>query len=173
MQSSTMISHLSQRQLIADTSMHDLLSKSSGSVGPAIEPNRLKRDHPGVEFLGLVGFDTRGQRFVFLQIAAYGEEGAESIPPPLLTIRPDETRRFIINSGEERRYEDTQLSRRQQEVLQLVAGGLANDQIARKLVISKNTVKVHLRNIFDKLQVRSRTEAAVIYTMRQGWLTGI
>ncbi len=65
--------------------------------------------------------------------------------------------------------EDTALSEREQEVLPLVAMGYTSLQIARKLVISHNTVKVHMRNIFDKLKVQSRTEAAT-YAVRRGWV---
>jgi LuxR family maltose regulon positive regulatory protein len=54
------------------------------------------------------------------------------------------------------------LSRREREVLELVAQGLANKEIARALFISEPTVKVHIRHILEKLGVRTRTEAAVI-----------
>jgi len=61
------------------------------------------------------------------------------------------------------------LSERELEILKLVATGASNQQIARDLFISVNTVKVHLRNIFGKLGVESRTEAT-LYAVRQGWV---
>lgn len=53
------------------------------------------------------------------------------------------------------------LSRREREVLALVAEGLTNKEIAKTLFISEATTKVHVRHIFEKLGVRSRTEAAL------------
>lgn len=59
------------------------------------------------------------------------------------------------------------LSERELEILQLVATGASNKQIAKQLFISTNTVKVHLRNIFTKIDAASRTEAAM-YAVRLG-----
>jgi DNA-binding NarL/FixJ family response regulator len=52
-----------------------------------------------------------------------------------------------------------ELSEREREVLQLLARGLTNGQIAQALVVSPKTVRNHVSNIFTKLQVRDRAEA--------------
>lgn len=65
--------------------------------------------------------------------------------------------------------QDNPLSKREQEILTLVARGLTNQEIAKELVISPNTVKVHLRNTFDKLEAASRTEA-IVKAAQAGWI---
>jgi DNA-binding NarL/FixJ family response regulator len=62
-----------------------------------------------------------------------------------------------------------QLSQREREVLVRVARGKTNQQIADDLFLSVSTVKVHIRNIFDKLNLPNRTEAAV-FAVREGLL---
>ncbi|GKX42857.1 response regulator transcription factor [Pectobacterium odoriferum] len=54
------------------------------------------------------------------------------------------------------------LSERQHEVLQLIASGASNKQISRTLNISAGTVKSHLESIFRRLNVRNRTQAAIV-----------
>jgi DNA-binding NarL/FixJ family response regulator len=55
-----------------------------------------------------------------------------------------------------------QLTKREKEVLSLIGMGATNREIANNLSIAENTVKVHLRNIMDKLQVQSRLQAALM-----------
>ncbi|KFX07784.1 transcriptional regulator NarP [Pectobacterium betavasculorum] len=62
----------------------------------------------------------------------------------------------------------TVLTERELDVLQEVASGLSNKQIAAVLYISEETVKVHIRNMLRKLNVRSRVAAAVLYLETRG-----
>ncbi len=61
------------------------------------------------------------------------------------------------------------LSERELSVIRLAARGLGNKQIADEMALSPRTVEGHLRSIFNKLAVGSRTEA-VLYGLRKGWL---
>ena len=66
---------------------------------------------------------------------------------------------------------EVELTPRELEVLQLVAYGLSNKEIAQRLSVSARTVNFHLDNVYSKLGVSSRTEAAVL-ALRQGWVRG-
>ena len=65
---------------------------------------------------------------------------------------------------------ENSLTDREQEVLQLIADGMNNREIAEKLVISEKTVKTHVSNILNKLHLDDRTQAA-IYALRHGLTT--
>ena len=60
------------------------------------------------------------------------------------------------------------LTRREREIVALMAAGVTSDhEIAERLVVSGNTVKYHLGNIFAKLQMRNRAQV-VAYALRNG-----
>jgi DNA-binding NarL/FixJ family response regulator len=63
---------------------------------------------------------------------------------------------------------ETTLTRRETEILQLVAGGLTNKEIAGQLTITEGTVKNHVHNALEKLHLTNRTQAAA-YTVSQGF----
>jgi len=54
------------------------------------------------------------------------------------------------------------------EILRLVAEGLTNEEIGKRIFISEKTVKTHLTNIFDKLKVNNRFKAALLSMDRPG-----
>ena len=61
------------------------------------------------------------------------------------------------------------LTTREQEILTLMARGMSNRDVSEELFISEKTVKNHVSNIFQKMQVRDRTQA-VIHAIKQGWV---
>ena len=60
---------------------------------------------------------------------------------------------------DERKREDLGITRRELEILELIAQGMSNREIAEKLYVSENTVKTHSSRVFDKLGARRRTQA--------------
>lgn len=66
--------------------------------------------------------------------------------------------------------EEKVLSDREFEVLELIAYGCKNYEIALALEIEVRTVRFHVENILDKLRVKNRTEAAS-HAFRNGWIT--
>ncbi len=64
---------------------------------------------------------------------------------------------------------DSILTRRESEILQLVAGGLSNKEIANELTITEGTVKNHVHNALEKLHLTNRVQAAA-YAVRQGFV---
>jgi DNA-binding CsgD family transcriptional regulator len=66
---------------------------------------------------------------------------------------------FTLNAAEVRRLG---ITKRELEILELIAQGLSNREIAEKLFVSENTVKTHSSRLFDKLSAKRRTQAVQI-----------
>ncbi len=69
----------------------------------------------------------------------------------------------LIHSGSSFHYEDYDISRRELEIIRLIADGLSNKEIASQLFLSEGTVRNYLSSILDKVQLRDRTQVAVFY----------
>ena len=93
-------------------------------------------------------------------------DGQSLISPSMATKLLTEFASMIKKTDTRQQVPTPRLTDREMEVLKLVAKGLANRDIARQLFISENTVKNHVRNILEKLQLHSRMEA-VVYAVRE------
>ena len=60
---------------------------------------------------------------------------------------------------DEKKREDLSITRREMEILELIAQGMSNREIAEKFFVSENTVKTHSSRVFDKLGAKRRTQA--------------
>ena len=84
-------------------------------------------------------------------------------------LDPDATTRvlrLLRGSGAEGGADLSVLSNQERRVLALVAEGLTNKQVGEQLSLSENTVKNYLVNVFEKLQVKRRAQAAAIYVQQ-------
>lgn len=92
--------------------------------------------------------------------------GQSLIPPSMASKLLTEFATMAKREDTARQLPVPRLTDREMEVLELVARGMSNRDIASELTISENTVKNHVRNILDKLQLHSRMEAA-LYAVRE------
>ena len=72
---------------------------------------------------------------------------------------PVPAREFVMNQA---RLEQLGITARELEILELIARGMSNREIAEKLFVSENTVKTHSSRLFDKLSAKRRTQAVQI-----------
>jgi LuxR family transcriptional regulator, maltose regulon positive regulatory protein len=93
--------------------------------------------------------------------ALVGNQGARHELQGIVFRARDEALATSLGLDQTIRRTPSVLSRREREVLQLVAEGLTNKEIAQNLFISEATAKIHVRHILEKLGVHSRTEAAL------------
>lgn len=85
--------------------------------------------------------------------------GESYIQPNMTTELVKEFNRVTLNEKE--KHDESNLTTREVEVLELIAEGMINKEIAQKLYISEKTVKNHVSSIFKKLNVSDRTQAAI------------
>lgn len=145
---------------------------------------RIKGEWPEIGILILTLYDDEQYVYALIDAGAAGyllktADGSEvvdavrrirlgeSVLSPAVTQKV--VRRFAHGGRPPGQPDPSPLSEREREVLRLAAGGASNKLIARDLEVSVRTVHAHMRNIFTKLGVASRTEA-VMLAVRRGWL---
>lgn len=137
---------------------------------------RLSQQHPDVRVVMLTSFDDTEQVQAALQAGAIGYllknadvmEVLQAIRAAMQgepTLSPDITRALI--HANRNPAPDFGLTERELEVLQLLAQGMRNAQIARRLSLSLSTVKFHVSAILRKLEVENRTEAVTLALQHQ------
>jgi two-component system, NarL family, response regulator LiaR len=140
----------------------------------------LRDEQPDAKILVLTSFDDDDKVFAAIKLGAQGYLLKDSPPELLLqaiqdiflgksSLHPDIARKVLreIRHPPALPPAEQPLTEREIEVLQLVAQGLSNQEVAQRLVISDRTVAGHVRNILAKLHLASRTQAA-LYAIRTG-----
>jgi DNA-binding NarL/FixJ family response regulator len=152
-----------------------------------IEATRqIKAIYPNIAILPLTGYDDDEYVFALLEAGAAGyllkdssgEELIEAIRQVMTgepVLHPKIMKKVLnrLRSPVEEQVTQTAgevLSDRETEVLRLAAQWMSNMEIADSLTLSVRTVQTHLRSIFNKLGVGSRSEA-IVFGLKKGWLT--
>jgi DNA-binding NarL/FixJ family response regulator len=136
---------------------------------------RLKESLPATQIIVLTVYEDSEHIFRALKAGASGYLLKRSEPEEVLDAIKDareggapmssQIARRVVHSFHEpaQSNADVKLTERENEILSFLSKGFANKEIADKLEISVPTVRTHLRHIYEKLHVRSRTEAIVKY----------
>lgn len=153
-----------------------VLDLEMGPMGGLQCLEQIRTQHPAVRVLVLTAYSDGESMRAALEGGAAGF--ALKTEPPQQTVAsirqvyrgqlvfPLAARRWLLRTPA--LAEPTQPTDREMEILALVSEGLTNAQIARRLRVSDNTVKFHLQNVYLKLGVRNRTEAAAYYLRTRG-----
>jgi len=152
--------------------MDDLLPDGDGVVAA----RRIRADQPEVKALILTGSGNQGALSEALEAGLVGcLEKTAALDRLAAAVRAVTRGEVVIESQTRRRLtramrgDHTELTRREREVLALLAEGLSNRAIAERLVLSLHTVRTHVQTILRKLDAHSKLEAVAVAT-RDGLL---
>lgn len=137
---------------------HVVVHVGAGDPTPALR--RLARELPRTRLVAVIpAVERSAVRWALLSGADGIVAVAELAATLPVTVRAVWAGQTAVPSAARAVLETAELSFREREVLNLVAAGLTNAQIARRLCLTEHTVKSHVSSVFAKLRVHSRSEA--------------
>ena len=157
-----------------------LMDVSMPRMGGVEATRQIKREFPHIGIIALTMYDEQQYIFDLVRAGATGYllkdtesaqiveairaiyRGESLIHPSVASKILAEFSLLAQKKGKKPSWEDHDLTEREITVLRLVADGKTNKEIANNLDLSEKTVKNHVRNIFHKLQVYDRTQAAIL-----------
>jgi NarL family two-component system response regulator LiaR len=165
------------RKLKPDVIIMDLLLPRKDGVTAITE---IKKINPDARILVLTSCSDDNHVFSSIKAGASGYLLQDTPPEELIqairdvyqgksSLHPVIARKVIqeLHQPSDLPHGGEPLSEREVEVLQYVAQGMSNQDIARTLVIKEGTVRIHVGNILNKLQLANRTQAT-LYALRKG-----
>lgn len=148
-----------------------LMDLSMPGVDGVTATRRIVSNHPGIHVIVLTSYSDRQWIDDALQAGAEGyllkHSGPEVVVAGIREVMAggapldSKAARILLSSHRDRTVPGAGLTQREGEVLDLVRSGLSNRAIARQLRISERTVKAHLTNIFQRIGVQDRMQAAL------------
>lgn len=164
-------------RLTPDVILLDLQMPKKNGIEAIAE---IKQRDPQARILVLTSFSDDDKVFAAIKAGALGYILKDASPHELLaairnvydgksSLDPEIALKVIHELNKPSKLPPTEepLTERELEILELVARGLSNQQIAEELVISERTARTHISNILAKLHLANRTQAA-LYALRQG-----
>lgn len=110
---------------------------------------------------GVAGFILKDATFDdFVGTIRSVANGVRVLPPPMTGTLFSQIARAAVRKGHAEALDAVRMTQREHEVIALIAAGMSNKAIAHELNIATDTVKSHVRNIMDKLALRSRLQIA-------------
>ena len=168
------------KTLMPDVILMDLVMPEMDGIETI---NQIIADYPDAKILVLTSFITDDKVFPAIKAGAMGYLLKDSYPMDLVrsirqvyhgepSLHPSIARKILTElkqPSSETEMTQEPLTSRELEILQLLAKGDENHEIAEKLVIAEVTVRTHISRIFRKLHLANRVQAS-LYALRKGYI---
>ena len=139
---------------------------------------QVKQESPGIKLIVMDLFPAQAEIVYFIKAGVCGfilkdaniddflrtirsvAAGANVLPPPMATSLFSQIAEQAVREGKAELIEAVRMTKREREIIQLIAEGLSNKEIAQKLNLATFTIKSHVHNILEKLALHTRLQVA-------------